>query len=398
MVDVVAIFDVGVLHCGVLGCGDEQRVTGGVQYGVLGVAHVEVNAVQVDVALYGEAFVQDKLAVLHAQGHKNIAEVHLQHSVAVGGAGQRGHRKITVAALDAQLDMIHLLPRRVDEVGAGLVQRVKVNAERQAVVHGQAADHLSGVFGAVERFQRAELGGGAKHVAVADFAVGGQSGEVVIADGRGFVQPGLAVGNGVPPGKALAVAQRENLPGNVAVIGVGILHFVGEIGRVIIDDSGAVQIGGHLGVGAYRDGRIQHHVPQGHAENIAAHADFGHHAEVGRGALHLPVVIIHLYSLGGGVYFVARFRRYSVKSRVRCPPRTVVVLVVALVRVKGKAGVQVAVVQVPVGVGGVEVALAAHREAAQGGGVACQVGEGDVQRAAPAQQHPQGTGGEDGRR
>ena len=295
--------------------------------------------------------------------------------------------------------MIHLLPRRVDEVGAGLVQRVKVNAERQAVVHGQAADHLSGVFGAVERFQRAELGGGAKHVAVADFAVGRQSGDIVIADGVGLVQPGLAVGNGVPPGKAPAVAQRENLPGNVAVIGVGILHFVGEIGRVIIAGAGAVQIGGrHLGVGAYRDGRIQHHIPQGHAENIAAHADFGHHAEVGRGALHLPVVVIHLYALGGGVYFVARFRRYSVKSRVRCPPRTVAVPVIALVGVKGKAGVQVAIVQVPVGVGGVEVALAAHREAAQGGGVACQVGEGDVQRAAPAQQHPQGTGGEDGRR
>ncbi len=29
--------------------------------------------------------------------------------------------------------------------------------------------------------------------------------------------------------------------------------------------------------------------------------------------LHLPVVVIHLYALGGGVYFVARFRRYSVK-------------------------------------------------------------------------------------
>ena len=341
---------------------------------------------------------QAELAVLHAQGYKEIAEVHLQHGVAVGGAGQRGHRKITVAALDAQLDMVHLLPCRVDEVGAGLVQRVKVNAERQAVVHGQAADHLSGVFGAVERFQRAELGGGAKHVAVADFAVGGQSGEVVIAGGRGFVQPGLAVGNGVPPGKALAVAQRENLPGDIAVIGVGILHFVGEIGRVIIAGAGAVQIGGHLGVGAYRDGRIQHHIPQGDAENIAAHADFGHHAEVGRGALHLPVVVIHLYALGGGVYFVACFRRYSVKSRVRCPPRAVVVLVIALVGVERKAGIEVAVVQIPVGVRGVEVALPAHRKAAQGGGVACQVGEGDVQCAAPAQQHPQRTGGEDGRR
>ena len=342
---------------------------------------------------------QAELAVLHAQGYKEIAEVHLQHGVAVGGAGQRGHRKITVVALDAQLDMIHLLPRRVDEVGAGLVQRVKVNAERQAVIHWQAADHLSGVFGAVERFQRAELGGGAKHVAVTDFAVGRQSGEVVIADGRGFVQPGLAVGNGVPPGKALAVAQRENLPGNVAVIGVGILHFVGEIGRVIIADAGAVQIGGgHLGVGAYRDGRIQHHIPQGHAENAAADVNLGHDAEVGRGALHLICVLVGVYALGFGVDRVTAFRRYSVQSVNRRAPRAVAVLVVDRVWVEGEAGVQVAVVQVPVGVGGVEVALAAHREAAQGGGVACQVGESDVQRAAPAQQHPQGTGGEDGRR
>ena len=341
---------------------------------------------------------QAELAVLHAQGYKEIAEVHLQHGVAVGGAGQRGHRKITVAALDAQLDMIHLLPRRGDEVGAGLVQRVKVNAERQAVIHWQAANHLSGVFGAVERFQRAELGGGAKHVAVADFAVGRQSGEVVIADGRGLVQPGLAVGNGVPPGKALAVAQRENLPGNVAVIGVGILHFVGEIGRVIIAGAGAVQIGGHLGVGAYRDGRIQHHIPQGDAQYAAANVNLGHHAEIGCGALHLISVLVGVYALGFGVDRVTAFRRYSVQSVNRRAPRAVAVLVVALVGVKGKAGVQVAVVQVPVGVGGVEVALAAHREAAQGGGVACQVGEGDVQRAAPAQQHPQGTSGEDGRR
>ena len=341
---------------------------------------------------------QAELAVLHAQGYKEIAEVHLQHGVAVGGAGQRGHRKITVAALDAQLDMIYLLPRRVDEVGAGLVQRVKVNAERQAVIHWQAANHLSGVFGAVERFQRAELGGGAKHVAVADFAVGRQSGEVVIADGRGLVQPGLAVGNGVPPGKALAVAQRENLPGNVAVIGVGILHFVGEIGRVIIAGAGAVQIGGHLGVGAYRDGRIQHHIPQGDAQYAAANVNLGHHAEIGCGALHLISVLVGVYALGFGVDRVTAFRRYSVQSVNRCAPRAVVVLVVALVGVKGKAGVQVAVVQVPVGVGAVKVALAAHREAAQGGGVACQVGEGDVQRAAPAQQNPQGTGGEDGRR
>ena len=102
--------------------------------------------------------------------------------------------------------------------------------------------------------------------------------------------------------------------------------------------------------------------------------------------------------LGFGVDRVTAFRRYSVQSVNRRAPRAVAVLVVDRVWVEGEAGVQVAVVQVPVGVGGVEVALAAHREAAQGGGVACQVGEGDVQRAAPAQQHPQRTGGEDGRR
>ena len=187
------------------------------------------------------------------------------------------------------------------------------------------------------------------------------------------------------------------MPGDVAVVGVGILHFVGEIGRVIIAGAGAIQVSGHLGVGAYRDGRVQRHIPQGHAENAAADVNLGHDAEIGRGALHLIGVLVGVHALGVGVYFIAYFRRYSVQSVNRRAPRAVVVLVVDRVRVEGEAGVQVAVVQLPVGVGGVEVALAAHREAAQGGGVACQVGEGDVQCAAPAQQHPQGTGGEDGR-
>ena len=112
--------------------------------------------------------------------------------------------------------------------------------------------------------------------------------------------------------------------------------------------------------------------------------------------MHLPVVVIHLYALGGGVYLVARFRRYSVKNRVRCPPRAVVVPVIALVGVERKAGIEVAVVQVPVGVRAVKVALAAHRKAAQRGGVTCQIGEGDIQRTAPAQQHPKRACGQQG--
>ena len=355
---------VGFAHGGVLGRGDEQRVTGGVQHGVLGVA-------QVDVPLAGQVLIQNKLAILHAQGHKRAAVVDLQHRVAVGGAGQRCYPKIALAALDAKFNVIHLLPRRVDQVGAGHVQRVKVNTERQAVVHRQAANHLAGIFGAVERLQRAELGGVGEHLAVADFAVGGQGGEVLIADGSSFVQSGFAVSNGVPPGKALAVAQRENLPGDIAVVGVGILHFVGEIDLIVIAGTGAIHVSRHFGVGAYRDRLVERHVPQGHAENAAANVNLGHNAEIGCGALHLIGVLVGVHALGVGVYFVACFRRYSVQSLDACTPGAVVVHIVVQVRVEREAGVEVAVVQVPVGVRGVKVALAAHREAAQGGGVAC---------------------------
>lgn len=112
--------------------------------------------------------------------------------------------------------------------------------------------------------------------------------------------------------------------------------------------------------------------------------------------MHLISVLVGVYALGFDIDRVTVFRRYSVQSVNRRVPRAVVVLVIALVGVERKAGIEVAVVQVPVGVRAVKVALAAHRKAAQRGGVACQIGEGDIQRTAPTQQHPKRACGQQG--
>ena len=112
--------------------------------------------------------------------------------------------------------------------------------------------------------------------------------------------------------------------------------------------------------------------------------------------MHLISVLVGVYALGFDIDRVTAFRRYSVQSVNRRAPRAVVVLVIALVGVERKAGIEVAVVQIPVGVRAVKVALAAHRKAAQRGGVARQISEGDIQRTAPAQQHPKRACGQQG--
>ena len=103
-----------------------------------------------------------------------------------------------------------------------------------------------------------------------------------------------------------------------------------------------------------------------------------------------------MHTAGSGVNGGAAFRRQRVDRPHRSTRRTVAVLLLVPIRVERKGGVQIPIVQFPVGVGTVQPALAAHRKAAQRGGVACQISEGDIQRTAPAQQHPKRACGQQG--
>ena len=342
---------------------------------------------------------QGKAAILHAQRSQVAAvviAVDMQHGIAVGAARAGHGGKVRLPRKLRQFHMIDPHTGRIDKVSADLFFLIYIDAQRQAVSHRQAAGNQPGILGAIERLQRANLGGRTQYLAVTGPAIGGQRLKRLIADRRCPVQARPAAADGALPDKALPAAQAEQLPGNKIVVRFYVLQLLGAVGLIVVLGAGARQISRCLRAGGYRNRLVRRCIPQRHAQHAVGHINFSHNAEGGCSALQLPAVCVGMHTAGSGVNGGAAFRR----QRVDCPHGntrcTVAILLLVPIRVQRKGGVQIPIVQLPVGVGTVQPALAAHRKAAQRGGVACQISEGDIQRTAPAQQHPKRACGQQG--